>query len=53
MKNLCAFSVFHCVEGYLVRHPGVPQYENEAPRDELKNGRARVWAVPNDSSERA
>ena len=25
MKNLCGFSVFHCVEGQLVRHPGVPR----------------------------
>ena len=24
MKNLCLFSVFHCVEGHWVRHPGVP-----------------------------
>ena len=49
MKNPCVFSVFHCVkkEGHLMRHPGVPpEQKNGAPRDELKNGRGRVWAVP-------
>ena len=47
MKNLCGFSVFHCVEGaFGVSSGGVPKMKNGAPRDELKNGRGRGWAVP-------
>ena len=33
MKNLCVFSVFHCVEGHLMRHPGVPQIEKTGFRE--------------------
>ena len=50
MKNLYVFSVFHCVEGCrrgtwcVIR--GTPKMKNGAPRDELKNGRGRVWVVP-------
>ena len=30
-----------------MRHPGgTPKVKSGAPRDELKNGRGRVWAVP-------
>ena len=47
MKNLCGFSVFHCVEGAFGASPGgTPKMKNGAPRDELKNGRGRGWAVP-------
>ena len=33
MKNICGFSVFHCVEGHLVRHPGVSQKRKMGPRE--------------------
>ena len=47
MKNLCAFSVFHCVEGaFGASSGGTPKMKNGAPRDELKNGRGRGWAGP-------
>ena len=47
MKNLCGFSVFHCVEGaFGASSGGTPKMKNAAPRDELKNGRGRGWAVP-------
>ena len=47
MKNLCGFSVFHCVEGaFGASSGGTPNMKNGAPRDELKNGRGRGWAVP-------
>ena len=46
MKNLCGFSVFHCVEGALgASSRGTPKMKNGTPRDELKNGRGRGWAV--------
>ena len=48
MKNLCGFSVFHCVEGaFGASSGGTPKMKNGAPRDELKNGRGCGWAVPN------
>ena len=51
MKNLCGFSVFHCIEGaFGVSSGGTPKMKNGAPRDELKNGRGRCWAVPYDST---
>ena len=38
MKNLCGFSVFHCVEGaFGASSGGTPKMKNGAPRDELKN----------------
>ena len=47
MKDLCGFSVFHCVEGaFGASSGGTPKMKNGAPRDELKNGRGRGWAVP-------
>ena len=47
MKNLCDFSVFHCVEGaFGASSGGTPKMKNGAPRDELKNGRGHRWAVP-------
>ena len=47
MKNLCGFSVFHCVEGaFGASSGGTPKMKNGAPRDELKNGRGRGWDVP-------
>ena len=47
MKNLCGFSVFHCVEGaFGASSGGTPKRKNGAPRKELKNGRGRGWAVP-------
>ena len=47
MKNLCGFSVFHCVEGaFGASSGGTPKMKNGAPRDELKNGHGRGWAVP-------
>ena len=47
MKNLCVFSVFHCVEGaFGAASRGTPKTQNGAPRNELKNGRGRGWAVP-------
>ena len=47
MKNLCGFSVFHCVEGaFGASSWGTPKMKNGAPRDELKNGRGRAWASP-------
>ena len=48
MKNLCGFSLCSTVyKGHLVRHLGYPKkMKNAAPRDELKNGRGRGWAVP-------
>ena len=46
MKNLCVFSMFHCVEGALgVASGGTPKMKHGAPRDELKNGRGRGLAV--------
>ena len=46
MKHLCGFSVFHCVEGsFGASSGGTPKMKNGAPRDELKNGRGRGWAV--------
>ena len=46
MKHLCGFSVFHCVEGaFGASSGGTPKINNRAPRDELKNGRGRGWAV--------
>ena len=46
MKNLCVFSVFHCVEGAFGAAFGVtPKMKNGVPRDELKNGRGRGGAV--------
>ena len=46
MKNLCVFSVFHCVGGaFGAASGGTPKMKNVAPRDELKNGRGRGWAV--------
>ena len=46
MKNLCVFFVFHCVEGaFSAASGGTPKMQNGAPRDELKNGRGRGWAV--------
>ena len=45
MKNLCGFSVFHCVEGAFGASSGYPNNEQWGPRDELKNGRGRGWAV--------
>ena len=48
MKNLCGFSVFHCVEGAFGASSGAtPKMKNGAPRDEPKNGRGRGWVVPN------
>ena len=41
MKNLFGFSVFHCVEGAF----GASSGQNGVPRDELKNGCGRGWAV--------
>ena len=50
MKNLCVFSVFHCVEGaFGAASGGTPKMKNGAPRDELRNGRGRGWAVAYDS----
>ena len=47
MKNLCGFSAFHCVEGaFGASSGGYPKMKNGAPRDELKNGRGRGWAIP-------
>ena len=46
MKNLCGFSVFHCVEGAFGASSGGTPMKNGAPRDELKNGRGCGWAVP-------
>ena len=47
MKNLCGFSVFHCVEGaFGASSGGTPTMKKGAPRDELKNGCGRSWAVP-------
>ena len=46
MKHLSGFSVFHCVEGaFGASSRGTPKMKNGAPRDELKNGRGRGWAV--------
>ena len=46
---LCVFSVFHCVEGHLMRHPGVtPKLKIRVLRDKLKNGRGRGWAASQD-----
>ena len=47
MKNHCVFFVFHCVEGaFDATSRGTPTLKNRAPRDELKHGRGRGWAVP-------
>ena len=46
MKNLCVLSVFHCVQGtFGAASGGTPKRKNGAPREELKNGRGRGWAV--------
>ena len=46
MKNLRGFAVFHCVEGaFGASSRGTPKLKNGAPRDALKNGRGRGWAV--------
>ena len=46
IKNRCVFSVFHCVEGaFGAASGGTPKMKHGAPRDELKNGRGRGWAV--------
>ena len=46
MKNLCVFSVFHCVEGaFGAASRGTPKTKNGTLPDELKNGRGRGWAV--------
>ena len=46
MKNLCVFSVHDCVEGaFGAASGGTPKMKNGAPRDELKNGCGRGWAV--------
>ena len=46
MKNLCVFSLFHCVEGgFDAASGGTPKMKIGAPRDELRNGRGRGWAV--------
>ena len=46
MKNLCVSSVFQCVGGaFGAASGGPPKMKNGAPRDELKNGRGRGWAV--------
>ena len=47
MNNLCGLSVFHCVEGaFGASSGGTPKMKHGAPRDELKNGCGRGWAVP-------
>ena len=47
MKSHCVFSVFHCVEGaFGAASGGTLKMKYGAPRDELKNGRGRVWVVP-------
>ena len=47
MKNLCGFSVFHCVEGaFGASSGGSPKMKNGAPRDEPNNARGRGWVVP-------
>ena len=47
MKNLCGFSVFHCVEGaFGASSMGTRKLQNGVLRDELKNGCGCVWAVP-------
>ena len=47
MKNLCGFSVFHCVEGaFGASSGGTPEMKMGPPRDGLKNGRGRGWAGP-------
>ena len=46
MKHLCVPLVFHCVEvAFGLSSGGAPKMKNGAPRDELKNGRDRGWAV--------
>ena len=53
MKNLCGFSVFHCIEGaFGASSGGTPKMKRRAPRDELKNGRGRGWAVPQEKGGR-
>ena len=45
-ENISVFFVFHCVERAFGAASGVtPKTKNGAPRDELKNGRGRGWAV--------
>ena len=52
MKNLRGFFVFHCVErAFGASSRGTPKMKNGAPRDELKNGRGRGWAVPYEGRE--
>ena len=47
MEDLCGFSVLRCVEGaFGASSGGTPKLKNGAPRDELKNGCGRGWAVP-------
>ena len=47
-KSLCFLCVHCCVEGAFGAASGdPPKMENGAPaRDELKNGRGRLWVVP-------
>ena len=52
-KSLCFLSVFHnvvegafCVASHQIG--STPKMKNGAPRDELKNGRGRVWVIPYD-----
>ena len=53
MKNLCGFSVFHCVEGaFGASSGGTPKMKNGAPRDELKNGRGLGWGRPLEANPR-
>ena len=45
--SLCSF--VYCVEGACdAAFRGNPDLKNGAPRDDLKNGRGPVWAVPCD-----
>ena len=47
MKNLCVFSVLHCVEGaFGASSRGTPKLKHGVPRDELKNGCGCVCTVP-------
>ena len=46
VRNLCLFSVFHCVDGSWCGIQGYPKTKKGARRDELKNGRGRVLGHP-------
>ena len=47
MRNLCNFSVFHCVEGaFDATSRGTRKLQNRERQGELRNGRGRGWAVP-------